>query len=201
MKRKYLAHLVVFVVVATFGFVSASQESGEDGSLPGVAGTAGSHQPEETLEQMSLYYELWVDVNLKGNEEKSAEYEAALIELVGRDVSATELKVRELAERAALSGQETAEPSRKGSGQRVTHSEPAGEERAAFKQSRSQLSIKETIYHSLGRTDAFSNKYRLLGDYIDLLRRELEMPRLKLANVVKRGPEPPGWQNGVRQTR
>ncbi len=35
------------------------------------------------------------------------------------------------------------------------------------------------------RTDAFSNKYRLLGDYIDLLRRELGMTRLELAEDIK----------------
>ena len=43
------------------------------------------------------------------------------------------------------------------------------------------LGAKQLVFSSYRRSEAFSNKYRLLGDYIDLLRKELGMARLKLA--------------------
>lgn len=44
---------------------------------------------------------------------------------------------------------------------------------------------KEMIAGAISRTDAFSNRYRLLGDYADLLRRELGMNRITLASQAR----------------
>jgi hypothetical protein len=43
------------------------------------------------------------------------------------------------------------------------------------------LQSKRVLVDAITRTDAFSNKYRLLGDYVGLLRREVGLPKLKLA--------------------
>lgn len=47
---------------------------------------------------------------------------------------------------------------------------------------RSTLNVKKILLGSISKSDAFSNKYRLLGDYVELIRREVGLPKLKLAS-------------------
>ena len=98
--------------------------------------------------------------------------------LINRDIHLSENRVRELAKRAALArgGEDN---------QKLPDSEVTDQEQD-FQRGVALLNTKEALYRSLNKTNVFSTKYRLLGDYIDLLRRELQMPRLKLAGITNR---------------
>jgi len=52
-------------------------------------------------------------------------------------------------------------------------------------QAKQLLSVKERLASTLKQSTAFSNKYRLLGDYLEVLRRELGITRVELAEDVK----------------
>jgi hypothetical protein len=52
---------------------------------------------------------------------------------------------------------------------------------ANLKTARQLVMAKEKLFFALKRSDTFSNKYRLLNDYVELLQRELGVVRMELA--------------------
>ncbi len=128
--------------------------------------------PEETIAMLEMEYILWLDAVLSGAKSEAAEFEKNLLGIVNLNIMTSQGEVRAMAKEIALAPGDQAEL------------KTDGDDR--FGQAIDHLNAKEALFRSALRTDAFSNKYRLLGDYIDLLRRELKMPRLKLAS----NPEP-----------
>ena len=127
---------------------------------------------EETIALLQIEYNLWLDAALSGSGAEAERLEENLLGRINLDIIVSQEKVRAMAKEVALaSGDDVS------SGPKVP--EVDSDE---FKQARNHLNAKEAVFRSAVKTEAFSNKYRLLGDYIDLLRRELKMPRLKLAS-------------------
>jgi hypothetical protein len=127
---------------------------------------------------MEAEYKVWTNAVLRGKENRAQEHESNLLSMVNRDIYFFQERVRQLALEATLASAEDKSWS--------SESTPTAERdklKTEFQESVDRLNTKEMLYRSLTRTCAFSNKYRLLGDYIDLLRRELDLPRLKLAKT------------------
>lgn len=126
---------------------------------------------EETIALLQMQYNLWLDAVLSGDKSEAAEYEKNLLGIMNFNIMISQSEVRSMAKEIALAPGDQAQSESDGGDQ--------------FAQAIGHLNAKEALFRSALRTDAFSNKYRLLGDYIDLLRRELKMPRLKLASISK----------------
>lgn len=135
----------------------------------------GEYSQEVLLTTLEINHELWLEAQLAGHREEAAQIEKELIVLLNCDIYANQERVRELAGELVLLSNGHSD---------TAHSNAVDSlaQKADFREALGTLNAKEVLHRSMLKTDAFSNKYRLLGDYIDLLRRELDMPRLKLAS-------------------
>jgi len=151
---------------------------------PAGAGDTSADDPLEeypldaVLTELEVDYMLWLEAQLVGDRAEKERLEKDLVGLLNYDIYVNQELVRDLAKQVALASSQKEDAS----GNPLSAA-ARSEQKAAFEQVIGRLSIKEALFRSFSRSQAFSNKYRLLGDYIDLLRKELDMPRLKLANA------------------
>jgi hypothetical protein len=133
---------------------------------------------DAVLTELEVDYTLWLEAQLVGDRAEKERLEKNLVGLVNYDIFVNQELVRDLAKRVALASSQK-EDATGGPPSAATRSQ----EKVTFEQAIARLNVKEMLFRSFSRSPSFSNKYRLLGDYIDLLRKELDMPRLKLANA------------------
>lgn len=127
---------------------------------------------ENTIESMQQEHKDWATAVVRGDENAAETHEKALYEAMWLDLRRTEEQVRQLATEVTLSQDSV-----------VNSTSVKTDTQLRFERALSTLKTKHLLSRSLERTDAFSNKYRLLGDYIYLLRRELGMKPPELAAV------------------
>jgi len=149
---------------------TASAGDAKDASQPAAVPLCSV---ESTLEEMQQEHRDWVAATLRGDQGEAGAHERALFAALWLDLRSTEERVRQLAKDVALSQDSLT------AGGRVV----ADETQSRFQYELRNLKAKKTLSKSLQRTDAFSNKYRLMGDYIYLLRKELGMRPPDLASV------------------
>ena len=167
---------LILPVVILFCASLASAEQPESAANVSSANPQGDYSREVLLTTLETNHELWLEAQLAGDRAQAAQIEKELLGLLNCDIYTHQERVRQMAGDLALASSDA---------QRDTANRNAADSlsrQADFQKSVSGLNTKEALHRSLEKTDAFSNKYRLLGDYIDLLRRELKMPRLKLAS-------------------
>ena len=168
MRKPILTFLVAAMLLG--GLAWGSDKSGSEGQAP--AGPWEEYSLEAALTELEIDYGLWLEMELAGVRPEVERLEKSMLSLLSFDIYVSQERVRELAKAAAQESQ---------AGDQVSPKQQL-EQGTEFQKSLSELNSKEALYRAVRRTKAFSNKYRLLGDYINLLRRELELPRLKLAN-------------------
>jgi len=166
----------VLALVVALSWVTAVSAD-QPGAVPTGVSTAatGEYSREGILTALEIDHDLWLEAQLGGDHDQVARIEKELIGLLNSDIYSHQEQVREMAKDMVMSsvpGSDTAE---------TLAAADSLISKADLQDAINTLNAKEALCRSLKRTNAFSNKYRLLGDYIDLLRRELEMPRLKMA--------------------
>ena len=140
--------------------------------------TTGLTVSEQIVSEFGYYYYLYSEAILNDDTAAGAENERQLTQLIECDLSASERRVRELARKVTLAGE--ALPSGTDSANGIA-SGSLGGERMRFCLSLESLNTKESVLRDIRKTYDLKHKYRLLGDYLNLLRRELNMPSLRLA--------------------
>lgn len=175
-------HRLVFftVVFLSATLVALAAPDPKPDSL--VSGTSADLvSPEECQAKLDTAVERWHCAVLSGDSKKVEACRSIIDGLIMADLArhARELEAKRamVLEQAALLG-DTLTPLDPDRGM---------EDNAEYAQYLDNLRAKQLVYASYRRSEAFSNKYRLLGDYIDLLRKQLGMARLKLAG--ERGSE------------
>ncbi len=166
---------VLFLGISLLGSVVA-------GNLPGKRelGPEQKEYPqtltdiEITLDHLAHTCDLWHDAILKGDMKKAAMWEEKINSILKVDLDDSRRTVRHLARQSSM---KNSKETKTESGRVITKHEPDKK----FQHSLSVLNVKEHLSISFSRTEAFSNKYRLLSDYIDLLRKQLKMPKIKFA--------------------
>jgi len=162
---------------------------------PAGAGDAPSDNPGEeypldaVLTELEVDYTLWLEAQLVGDRAEKERLEKDLVGLLNYDIYVNQELVRDLAKQVALASLQKEDAS----GNPLSAA-ARSEQKVSFEREIARLNVKETLFRSFSRSQAFSNKYRLLGDYIDLLRKELDMPRLKLANARSNSASTEGTQ-------
>ena len=149
-------------------------------------------------ERLSYSIDLWYDAALKGNESETRRFEGVIHSFLDNDIRTDEQLLSLLSDqisRAALNSN--------GCDSLVedSSSNPAPLDRSALSQAWEVVNTKKLLQENISRASAFSNKYRLMGDYIELLRRELDLPRLKLASAAneRNSTKSTSRPNGTRQ--
>jgi hypothetical protein len=130
---------------------------------------------DATIKNLQCKHQEWVNTALAGRTAEARDQEKAIVATIYNDLMKTEEQVRLLARDVATT-ERTSENSR-------AAREAVDELQFEFKQAMAGLKAKRAIYQSLQRTEAFSNKYRLIGDYIYLLRQEQGLGPFDLAEV------------------
>ena len=151
----------------------AEQATSTANAIP--ANPWGNYSQEVLLTTLEINHELWLEAQLVGHSKQAARIEKELLGLLNGDIYAHQERVRRLARDLVFSPASQADQSGGPAADSLSR-------QLVFRTEISALNVKEALHRSMEKTDAFSNKYRLLGDYIDLLRRELDMPKLKLAS-------------------
>jgi len=144
----------------------------------------GEYSQDMILTTLEINHELWLEAQLAGHREQAAQIEKDLLALLNCDIYAHQEQVRQMAGELVPSLKSHADTADSNTADSLAR-------QVEFQKAIGALNAKEALHRSMEKTGAFSNKYRLLGDYIDLLRRELDMPRLKLAS----SKAPPGETN------
>lgn len=136
-----------------------------------------------TVKRLTHNIDLWVDANLKGHGKKADKYEQTIFELIEGDIASS----RRLAERYEAEVRSSTTEYNRSHTSRAERRDDRADLRDDVKDLHRAwqfLKVKERLASSLHRTTAFSNKYRLFGDYAEVLRCELGMARVELAEDI-----------------
>ncbi len=164
MTRKFTLLVVALVFLIVAG-VSASEKHDNDSDV--VSGKK-NYLPESslTLVKLSHFTNLWHDATLKGDKNKVRQLENDILALIRVDINASHKFV---------DGQKTA--LKEGDKLRLLSYVKNTEDLQEFEL---LLKVKKRLVGSISKTSVFSNKYRLLGDYREILRREVDLTRFEL---------------------
>lgn len=179
-------HFLFSALVAAFSLCAATAFSGEKSDSPKKTKNPESvffRHPQQTLDKLTKLIDEWHAAVLASERGRSERIENKILSVISEDITSQQMRVRELAHEV------TSEPPVKSSAdQGVDGKEyrenpvPNDAAENEFREHHTLLKAKQIIARSVRNSKAFSNKYRLLGDYVDLLRRELGMARVKWAN-------------------
>jgi hypothetical protein len=139
----------------------------------------------ETLSHLKHHIDLWHDANLKSDPDKISLYEGVLNDIISSDIAYSKKTVRSFAQIAVLeSMSESREEDRAELAKNPLRSSQQ------FKSLVNNLNSKKKLAEAIRKSKAFSNKYRLLGDYLYLLQQELKIVKVELANEESDETEP-----------
>lgn len=141
-------------------------------------------QTQSAFKKLNRAVDFWHDAWLKGDGKKIEQYEQGFCHIIRDDIEASRRLISrhedELRRSAAEFGQR-----HDSKAARKDDRADMRDDIADLKRARGLVKVKERLYRTLVRSSAFSNQYRLLGDYLDLLARELGMGRLELAEDIE----------------
>ncbi|MEW6052136.1 MAG: hypothetical protein AB1644_13870 [Candidatus Zixiibacteriota bacterium] len=125
-------------------------------------------------EKLAYSIDLWHDAILKSDDKRAEECETRMQTLLAVDIAADQQLLGISTPQRAVSARELADHSTDSLGWISLDME-------TFNQTYDIVYAKQRLYENIKQSDSFSNRYRLLWDYIELTRRELGLPRLRLA--------------------
>ena len=124
-------------------------------------------QTETSLVKLAHYIDLWHKANLKGDRKLILSYEEDILDVIKFDIRTSQAFVTYNEKKEADENDKS------------TYLYDPGWKN--INKMSSILKAKKRLAGSFTRTTSFSNKLRLLGDYQELMRRELDLSRVKLA--------------------
>lgn len=136
-----------------------------------------------TVKELSHAINLWHDANLKGDRGKIRKYEDKLYSIMRDDIGSTATVVKRYETETSQSAHEFERGERNWSERTDDHGD-LRDDRRDLQKARGILMTKQRLASSFVKSPAFSSKYRLLGDYVDILRQEQAMTRIELAEDV-----------------
>ena len=171
--KKY-AWLSGMVLVVGLGIAQA-----EEKDLKGD--TVQSTAPVATADSVTFLMEEWYQAVLNGSDSESSDLEKQILRLLTIDLNQTRERLMKI-----LASAPQREQSTDASFAKVDSGANSLNDSVEFL--RSAVNVKRLLVESIAKSDAFSYKYRLLGDYVELIRRDVGLPKLKLASE-KDAPE------------
>jgi len=131
-------------------------------------------------ERLAYCIDLWYDAALKGDNSKAAKYEKMIHDILRTDLDSTRQALslfgRQLDEsQKAEIVQDSVVPLN------YKFSPEILEAQELYDQEWESYKAKERLVVTIQSSGSFSNKYRLMSDYIEVLRRDIGLPKLKYA--------------------
>jgi len=132
-----------------------------------------------TLDRLSGTIDRWVEANLTGHNKKARSYEESILEQIQVDIVSSRQQLERYEAEVHSSAREYNRPHQS----KMARHDDRVDLRDDLKDlhlTKRLLKEKERLASSFRKVTAFSNKYRLLGDYMEVMRRELGMAKVEL---------------------
>ena len=143
--------------------------------------TVQSTAPVATADSVTFLMEEWYQSVLTGSDSESSDLERRILRLLTIDLNQTRERLMKV-----LASVPQREQSTDATFAKADSGASSLNDSVEFL--RSAVNVKRLLVESIAKSDAFSYKYRLLGDYVELIRRDVGLPKLKLASE-KDAPE------------
>jgi len=140
-----------------------------------------TERTNEVLKNLSHEIDLWHDSSLKRNGKRMRAHEKRIFDIIEADLQARGRVIYRYENEAGASIKDVVSER----GPIVVA--PAVEKREArddindLRKAKQLAKAKELLFDSIKRTDTFSNRYRLLGDYLEIVKRESRINTVELA--------------------
>lgn len=141
-------------------------------------------QTKRTLVAIDHAIDLWHDANLKDNKRLTRQYEVQIAALLQTDIEVTTRIISQCQREISQSKAEWKKPHDKWC-EKTDDRKDYKDDKWDLKQAKSWLKVKKRLAKSISKTDAFSNKFRLLGDYVGVLRTQLGAERVELVEDIR----------------
>ncbi len=136
-------------------------------------------QAKQALDEFKECIDQWHMANLEGAPDKIERHQSKLFGIIRVDIKQSHIFVQRREREAGASASDLQETSNRNQQQDLRV------DLANLKIARQLVMAKEKLFFALKRSKTFSNKYRLLNDYVELLQRELGVVRVELAEDVR----------------
>ena len=141
-------------------------------------------QTKATYDLLSHTVDLWHDANLKGNGARIAQYEKEIVDIAKNDIRTSAALVAQYRSEVSRSKVEANRPHTTRIG-KADDRKDLRDDRHDVRQAHTMAQVKQRLIGSFEKSDQFSNKYRLINDYLTVLKRELKSHQVELAEDVR----------------
>jgi len=182
--KKY--YIIIFIIASVFAVKTTTGESLRERRQDQKEIRQAAQELRNTkvaFDQLICTIDLWHDANLKQDNKMIRKYEATIFELIRTDLASSRRVVQQHEAEVHRSAREYNQPHNTRAGRRDDRNDLHDDVQDTCRASQ-LLKRKEHLAASLFRATAFSNKYRLLDDYAEVLRCELGMNRTEIAEDV-----------------
>jgi len=142
------------------------------------------NQTRATYDLLSHTVDLWHDANLKGIGAKIVQYDNEIVDIAKNDIRTSEAHIAQCRSEVSRSKVESDRPHITRIG-KADDQRDLRDDRYDLKQARTITQIKQRLIDSYDKSDQFSNKYRLINDYLAVLKRKLKSHQVELAEDVR----------------
>jgi hypothetical protein len=143
---------------------------------------------KSTVARLTRAIDLWHEANIHNAARLVKEREKEILNIVEADIRSNATFVLTCRLEVDRSERELEGPHATAAG-KADDRRDWRDDRANLKRMEGILKVKERLYTSLRRSESFSSKYRLLGDYVDMLRQELRSQKIEVAEDVSEAQE------------
>jgi len=140
-----------------------------------------TERTNDVVKNLSHEIDLWHDAALKRNGKRMRAHEKRIFDVIEEDIQARDRVIYRYENEASHSTAKViTEPGPAVSAPPHERLE-ARDDIKDLRKAKQLVKAKQLLYDSIKRTDTFSNRYRLLGDYLEIVKRESRMNSIELA--------------------
>jgi len=125
--------------------------------------------------------DLWQDAALKRNGKRMRAEEKRIFDIIEADIQARDRVIYRFENEAASSVTNVVDENGPAPEASVSDKHEARDDVKDLRKAKQLVKAKELLYDSIKRTDTFSNRYRLLGDYLEIVKRECRLNNVEMA--------------------
>ncbi len=133
------------------------------------------------IKNLSHEIDLWHDASLKRNSKRMKAHEKRIFDMIQDDIQARDRVIYRFENEAGRSIKGVVSEPGPVAAAPAMEKHQAVDDIKDLRQAKQLVKAKELLFDSIKRTDTFSNRYRLLGDYLEIVNREHRLNTVELA--------------------
>ena len=173
--------LAAVFMLAFAGASFAGDNSAESSAFDIKLDVREMNRTDKVSQELSHEVDLWHDAILKRNAKRVRKHQKRIFSLIDSDIRARLQAVRRYEREANKSVKNIVENVRADEPVSASEKYAAKDDIKDLRKARQLVKAKEILFDSIKRTETFSNRYRLLGDYLEIVSRENRLNKIELA--------------------